>query len=198
MYNHSCSRLKVHRQIFSHLFPKDLLHLARTSKDLRAMLMSRSTVSVWKAARSNVLPIMPDCYPNMSEPEYTHFAFAEFCHVRKMMFLLWCFSLLIPLHTIVLQSIVERSRRCCPMDCSKNYMPKLLAHVVSVLSLPCDVATAVLIRSSLRFSCKSATDWNDTKKIPEAVSIGKVFRGFDFREIVPCLGYNPNAGRECA
>ncbi|KAL0570168.1 hypothetical protein V5O48_011800 [Marasmius crinis-equi] len=48
--------------IFSHLTPQDLLHLARTNKDLRSIILSRSTLSVWKEARSNVegLPDPPD------------------------------------------------------------------------------------------------------------------------------------------
>ncbi|KAK1231017.1 hypothetical protein PQX77_005878 [Marasmius sp. AFHP31] len=65
--------------IFEHLTPQDLLSLARTSKDLRNLLLSRSTISVWKAARSNVedLPEIPD---DMSEPAYAHLCFDAQCH----------------------------------------------------------------------------------------------------------------------
>ncbi|KAK1224295.1 hypothetical protein PQX77_012803 [Marasmius sp. AFHP31] len=65
--------------IFEYLTPQDLLSLARTSKDLRNLLLSRSTVSIWKAARSNVedLPDIPD---DMSEPAYAHLCFDAQCH----------------------------------------------------------------------------------------------------------------------
>ncbi|KAJ8095922.1 hypothetical protein PM082_015143 [Marasmius tenuissimus] len=65
--------------IFEYLTPQDLLSLARTSKDLRNLLLSRSTISVWKAARSNVedLPDIPD---DMSEPAYAHLCFDARCH----------------------------------------------------------------------------------------------------------------------
>ncbi|KIY61089.1 hypothetical protein CYLTODRAFT_247073 [Cylindrobasidium torrendii FP15055 ss-10] len=39
--------------ILCHLTPLDLLHLARTSKDLRALLLSRHSSDVWVAARES-------------------------------------------------------------------------------------------------------------------------------------------------
>ncbi|KAK1231016.1 hypothetical protein PQX77_005877 [Marasmius sp. AFHP31] len=65
--------------IFECLTPQDLLSLARTSKDLRNLLLSRSMTSIWKAARSNVkdLPDIPD---DMSEPAYAHLCFDTQCH----------------------------------------------------------------------------------------------------------------------
>ncbi|KAG5651506.1 hypothetical protein H0H81_008400 [Sphagnurus paluster] len=41
-------------EIFAHLSPSDLLHLARTAKRLRNTLMHRSANSVWKKARSYI------------------------------------------------------------------------------------------------------------------------------------------------
>ncbi|KAL0571231.1 hypothetical protein V5O48_010738 [Marasmius crinis-equi] len=72
------SYLTYKPQIFGYLNPQDLLHLSRTSKDLRSLLFSRSTNSVWKEARSNVedLPEIPE---NMSEPAYAHLCFDTQC-----------------------------------------------------------------------------------------------------------------------
>ncbi|KAL0061133.1 hypothetical protein AAF712_012053 [Marasmius tenuissimus] len=69
--------------IFEFLTPQDLLSLARTSRDLRNLLLSRSTILVWKAARSNVedLPNIPD---DMSEPAYAHLCFDAQCHVSEI------------------------------------------------------------------------------------------------------------------
>ncbi|KAF8968282.1 hypothetical protein BDZ97DRAFT_1755332 [Flammula alnicola] len=66
-------------EIFGLLKPLDLLNLARTTKDLRAMLMSRSSVSIWKEARSQ-FPGMPECPPDLSEPQYADLVFGKHCH----------------------------------------------------------------------------------------------------------------------
>lgn len=68
-------------QIFGYLAPYDLLRLARTTKDLRKLLMDKSSSSVWQAARSNV-PGLPVPLLGMSEPEYAHLMFSSQCHVR--------------------------------------------------------------------------------------------------------------------
>ncbi len=80
------------------------------------------------------------------------------------------------------------------MGCSKGYLSGLLTRIVSVIILPRDVV--VLIVYSPLFSCVSGTEWRTDNNIPEAVSISKVFPGFDFRRIVPCLGPTNDAGRE--
>ncbi|KAF8188326.1 hypothetical protein BJ912DRAFT_398455 [Pholiota molesta] len=67
-------------EIFSLLNPIDLVNLTRTSKDLRAMLMSRSSISVWKSARANFVPAMPECPDDLSEPQYAELAFGKGCH----------------------------------------------------------------------------------------------------------------------
>ncbi|KAG2069481.1 hypothetical protein BDR04DRAFT_1055483 [Suillus decipiens] len=66
-------------EIFGRLLPLDLLHLARTTKALRAMLMHRSSITVWMAARSNVKG-MPACTDDMSEPAHASLAFDAHCH----------------------------------------------------------------------------------------------------------------------
>lgn len=44
--------------------------------------MSRSSITVWKAARSSVIPSMPACPDDFSEPAYAELAFGKACHVR--------------------------------------------------------------------------------------------------------------------
>jgi hypothetical protein len=45
------------------------------------MLMSRSSISVWKSARANFVPAMPECPDDLSEPQYAELAFGKGCHV---------------------------------------------------------------------------------------------------------------------
>jgi hypothetical protein len=68
-----------HLKLFQHLLPLDLLHLARTTKAFRSILMHRSSSFVWNAARMNV-PGLPEC-PDMSEPAFARLAFDKHCHV---------------------------------------------------------------------------------------------------------------------
>ncbi|KJA22478.1 hypothetical protein HYPSUDRAFT_139140 [Hypholoma sublateritium FD-334 SS-4] len=67
-------------EIFGHLKPLDLVHMARTTKELRALLMSRSSISVWRTARSSI-PGLPDCPNDLSEPRYATLAFGKSCSV---------------------------------------------------------------------------------------------------------------------
>lgn len=69
-----------------YLHPKDLLTLARSSKDLRSLFLSRTTLFLWKAARSNV-PDMPPCPEDMSEPAYASLMFDTHCSVRHIVML---------------------------------------------------------------------------------------------------------------
>ncbi|KAE9399355.1 hypothetical protein BT96DRAFT_1019525 [Gymnopus androsaceus JB14] len=72
--------LDVIFEIFCYLDPSDLLRLARTSNDLRGILMSKSSESIWRTARSNVegLPPLP---LDLNEPQYAHLLFESYCHV---------------------------------------------------------------------------------------------------------------------
>ncbi|KAF9481490.1 hypothetical protein BDN70DRAFT_803339 [Pholiota conissans] len=67
-------------EIFGLLEPRDLLHIARTTKSLRSLLMSRSSVTVWKSARSNIFGL-PDCPDDLSEPQYAALMFVKRCTV---------------------------------------------------------------------------------------------------------------------
>ncbi|KIM49551.1 hypothetical protein M413DRAFT_21752 [Hebeloma cylindrosporum] len=67
-------------EIFGYLQPLDLLNLARTSKALRALLMTRSSLSVWKEVFLNVpYPHPPDCLGDLNEPQYTELLFGKTC-----------------------------------------------------------------------------------------------------------------------
>ncbi|KAF9070281.1 hypothetical protein BDP27DRAFT_1263940 [Rhodocollybia butyracea] len=75
--------LDVVFEIFSHLGPRDLLHLARTSKDLRAMLITKKAEGIWRAARKTIvgLPPLPS---DLNEPEYARLMFDPYCHACKV------------------------------------------------------------------------------------------------------------------
>ncbi|ESK83287.1 hypothetical protein Moror_15047 [Moniliophthora roreri MCA 2997] len=77
-------------EVFGHLEPHELLQLARTSKDLRKMLMSRSSSSVWKTSRKNAG--IPDPVPPMSEPAFANLLFnpiCHFCHTTRVPQICW-------------------------------------------------------------------------------------------------------------
>ncbi|KAH9920183.1 hypothetical protein B0H21DRAFT_767734 [Amylocystis lapponica] len=66
-------------EIFSYLHPRDLLNLARTSKDFRKYLMSREFAFLWKVVRKSI-DDFPDCPSYLSEPAYANLAFFPHCH----------------------------------------------------------------------------------------------------------------------
>ncbi|KAJ3898968.1 hypothetical protein F5879DRAFT_978533 [Lentinula edodes] len=74
--------LDVILEIFCYLEPGDLLRLARTSRDLRDILMSKSSESIWRIARETVehLPPRPD---DLNEPQYAHLLFESYCHICR-------------------------------------------------------------------------------------------------------------------
>ncbi|KAF8264923.1 hypothetical protein EI94DRAFT_1737300 [Lactarius quietus] len=62
--------------LLSELQPMDLLNLARTSKTLRQVLMSRKSMSVWIAARRNAgATVVPEPPEDMSEPAWAQLLF---------------------------------------------------------------------------------------------------------------------------
>ncbi|KAL0574786.1 hypothetical protein V5O48_007178 [Marasmius crinis-equi] len=65
--------------IFCLLTPYDLLQLSRTSKDLREILMSKSSLFVWKASWTNDVN-MPAPMPTISEPAFAHLLLDPHCH----------------------------------------------------------------------------------------------------------------------
>lgn len=79
-----CRSERIHAppplKIVSWLKPLDLLNLARASKYLRSLLMSKDNASLWKAARKNV-PGLPDCPAILAEPRYAAVLFDQYCFV---------------------------------------------------------------------------------------------------------------------
>ncbi|RDX47866.1 hypothetical protein OH76DRAFT_1441097 [Lentinus brumalis] len=67
-------------EIFSVMHPRELLILARTSKEYREFLMSRNAARFWKAARQQSESDLPDCPPFLSEPAYANLVFFAHCH----------------------------------------------------------------------------------------------------------------------
>ncbi|RPD66387.1 hypothetical protein L226DRAFT_530487 [Lentinus tigrinus ALCF2SS1-7] len=71
--------LDILYEILSLLHPYDLLHLSRTSKAFRLLLMNRSAITIWRRARDNVLGL-PNCPSDLSEPAYANLVFDPHCH----------------------------------------------------------------------------------------------------------------------
>ncbi|KAG8952214.1 hypothetical protein FRC04_004921 [Tulasnella sp. 424] len=70
-------------EVFGHLHPSDLLNLARTSKMLRSHLMSKRSVSVWKTAREAIMPPVPECPKDQSEPQWAALLFMLNCTLGR-------------------------------------------------------------------------------------------------------------------
>ncbi|OBZ71455.1 putative di- and tripeptidase DUG2 [Grifola frondosa] len=64
--------LDIQYEVFGYLHPLDLLHIARTAKGPRSIVMSRSAKTVWMAARRTHLNGLPECPSDLSEPQYAH------------------------------------------------------------------------------------------------------------------------------
>ncbi|KAJ7024421.1 hypothetical protein C8F04DRAFT_162777 [Mycena alexandri] len=66
-------------EIFGHLPPLDLLHLARTTQGFRSVLMHKSAISIWKASLQQV-PGLPERPQEMSEPAWANLVWSPHCH----------------------------------------------------------------------------------------------------------------------
>ncbi|KAJ3887526.1 hypothetical protein GG344DRAFT_55560, partial [Lentinula edodes] len=95
-------------KIFCYLYPRDLLHLSRTSKDLRSILMSKATESIWRISRLNVAGGLPPLPNDLNEPQYAHLMFDSYCHVCNK-----------PWHC---DNILWRLRIRCCRTCQKTYV----------------------------------------------------------------------------
>ncbi|KAJ7170688.1 hypothetical protein C8R43DRAFT_60482 [Mycena crocata] len=118
--------LDVLFEIFGHLNPVDLLHLARTTKEIRGILMSRSTAFIWKEARSHVEGL-PDLPPDLSEPQYANLAFDGHCHK--------CF--VTPVQTIIWSARTRMCRKCISLHfdtwsgmVSTSHIEASLVHLI--------------------------------------------------------------------
>ncbi|EIW76068.1 hypothetical protein CONPUDRAFT_131601 [Coniophora puteana RWD-64-598 SS2] len=66
--------LDVVYEIFSELTPLDLLHICWTSRELRRVMMSKQSVTVWMSARK-VRNDVPACRSDVSEPQWAYLLF---------------------------------------------------------------------------------------------------------------------------
>jgi hypothetical protein len=71
-------------QIAKYLHPRDLLHVARTSKILRAVLMTKNACHIWTVSFRN-LEGLPECPDFMSGPQYAAFLFELVCSVKVLL-----------------------------------------------------------------------------------------------------------------
>ena len=66
-------------QIVSYMHPSDLLRISRVSKYFRSMLMTKNSVSFWRATRKNIG--MPDPPPDLNDAQYIALIFEHVCNV---------------------------------------------------------------------------------------------------------------------
>ncbi|KAF8066603.1 hypothetical protein FPV67DRAFT_1495663 [Lyophyllum atratum] len=69
--------MDIQFEILRFMSPKDLISLTRASKSLRAMLMTRNAITVWKSARENLG--CPACPADFSEPRWAVLIFENHC-----------------------------------------------------------------------------------------------------------------------
>ncbi|KAG9082263.1 hypothetical protein FRC07_014260, partial [Ceratobasidium sp. 392] len=70
--------IEVFTEVASYLLPLDVIHLARSCKYLRGLLMGRSAQHIWELALHNV-PGLPPCPKDLCEPQYAALVFSKFC-----------------------------------------------------------------------------------------------------------------------
>ncbi|KAH8116966.1 hypothetical protein DFH11DRAFT_1141796 [Phellopilus nigrolimitatus] len=69
--------IDVFCEIARYLGPHDLLRMARTSRTLRNLLMTKDSKPIWRAAEDSVG--LPECPLDLSSPQYASFVFDAFC-----------------------------------------------------------------------------------------------------------------------
>ncbi|KAH8115066.1 hypothetical protein DFH11DRAFT_143810 [Phellopilus nigrolimitatus] len=89
MKSHNCRRklrrlammmsmpIDVFCEIALYLGPHDLLSMARTSKALRNLLMTKDSKPIWRAAEDSVG--LPECPLDLSSPQYASFIYDTYC-----------------------------------------------------------------------------------------------------------------------
>ncbi|KAL1658935.1 hypothetical protein GGF50DRAFT_131399 [Schizophyllum commune] len=71
--------LELLLEVLSHLDAPSLLHLSRTTNLLRNLLLSRSSIKIWKRGYRNTKPAMPPPPSDMSIPRFVAFLEDEIC-----------------------------------------------------------------------------------------------------------------------
>ncbi|KIK62817.1 hypothetical protein GYMLUDRAFT_41699 [Collybiopsis luxurians FD-317 M1] len=72
--------LELMFEVFSYLDAGDLLNLARTNRDLRGFLTSKSSQFIWRRARAN-LENLPPIPKDLNELQYADLLFGVHCHI---------------------------------------------------------------------------------------------------------------------
>ncbi|KAI0783638.1 hypothetical protein C8Q75DRAFT_429125 [Abortiporus biennis] len=72
--------LEILFEIFLQIYPQDLLSLSRTTKDFRALLVSKSAIRFWKASSKLNAKNIPPCYPDMNELAFANLLYSPHCH----------------------------------------------------------------------------------------------------------------------
>ncbi|KAG7085400.1 hypothetical protein E1B28_002961 [Marasmius oreades] len=108
--------LDILLEVFKHLEPRDILRLARTSKDLRDFLMARSSSSIWREARENI-PNLPPLPNDLNEPQYASLLFDNHCHA-------------------CLRSPCDNVNWECRVRCHKNCMGHLFLNYSDIENRP--------------------------------------------------------------
>ncbi|KAL1714050.1 hypothetical protein EV715DRAFT_210358 [Schizophyllum commune] len=67
-------------EIFGHLHPADLLHVARTTKLYRSVLMNRSAIGMWKDSYASAADELPPLPEDMTIPQFVSLCFDRICY----------------------------------------------------------------------------------------------------------------------
>ncbi|KAJ6576433.1 hypothetical protein DFH09DRAFT_1451602, partial [Mycena vulgaris] len=97
--------LDVLFEIFGHLHPVDLLHLARTTKEIRGIISHshrRFSSSFFRVTDSHSILGLPDLPPDLCEPQYANLAFDGHCHN--------CFAT--PVQTVIWSARTRMCKKC--------------------------------------------------------------------------------------
>ncbi|KAG8902558.1 hypothetical protein FRB99_004347 [Tulasnella sp. 403] len=71
--------IDIFATVCEHLSPRDLRTLSLTARRLRELLMSRDASHIWRGCRAQITGL-PDCPPDLSEPQYARLIFTTECY----------------------------------------------------------------------------------------------------------------------
>ncbi|KAJ3722252.1 hypothetical protein C8R42DRAFT_720632 [Lentinula raphanica] len=74
--------LEIILLIFIRLDPRDLLSLSRTSKNLREILMDKSSETIWRTVWINYEDSLPPLPVDLNEPQFARLIFDAYCHLQ--------------------------------------------------------------------------------------------------------------------
>ncbi|KAJ3963899.1 hypothetical protein EV361DRAFT_874456, partial [Lentinula raphanica] len=75
--------LEIILLIFIRLDPRDLLSLSRTSKNLREILMDKSSETIWRTVWTNYEGSLPPLPVDLNEPQFARLIFDAYCHTAS-------------------------------------------------------------------------------------------------------------------